>query len=351
MIVSSVLLMVMHLVIAYTPVYDFIAIRVIGAPGEIIEPARTGLMIAVPWTWAIANRRFNQGILIRFGASRAISVGTALRLIANAAVLAIGYTTAGVQGAVVGTAALIAGVLTEAVFIWVRTRRVLRERLIKEPPLEEQLSFSTFSRFYIPLALTSLLTLMIQPLGSAALSRMPQALESLATWPVVFGLLFMLRSFGIAYKEVVVAMLDRPDPLPALRRFTAILALLTAALTVLITATPLADLWFRRLLGLSPSLTELARTGLWFGVLLPIFGVLQNWYVGFLVHIRRTHSITESVVVFLATCTLTLWIGVRWGEVPGLYIGVTAFTIGSCTQLGWVWWRSRQAFRERLVPD
>ena len=57
--------------------------------------------------------------------------------------------------------------------------------------------------------MTSLLSLLVQPIGAAALSRMPQAIESLATWSVVGGLIFMLRSFGVAYNEVVVALLEQ----------------------------------------------------------------------------------------------------------------------------------------------
>jgi hypothetical protein len=56
----------LHLIIAFTPVYYFVAGSILGAPQEIIEPARIGLMIMTPWTWAIAYRRFNQGALIRY---------------------------------------------------------------------------------------------------------------------------------------------------------------------------------------------------------------------------------------------------------------------------------------------
>jgi len=64
-----------------------------------------------------------------------------------------------------------------------------------------RLTVGAFLRFYIPLAVTVLLTMLVQPLVSAALSRMPRPLESLAVWPVVWGLLIMWQSTGIAYHE------------------------------------------------------------------------------------------------------------------------------------------------------
>jgi hypothetical protein len=81
----------LHLLIVLTPLYSFFTRTLIGAPEEIIEPARLGLLIMLPWTWAIAYRRFNQGVLIRFGHSLSIGVGTIIRLLANGSILLAGY--------------------------------------------------------------------------------------------------------------------------------------------------------------------------------------------------------------------------------------------------------------------
>jgi O-antigen/teichoic acid export membrane protein len=147
-------------------------------------------MIMTPWTWSIAYRRFHQGVLIRFGHSNAVGVGTVVRLSANIAVLAIGYLTGTVPGIVVATAAVSTGVMSEASLLGCGCARSYRD--CNRSRLRGTRSrCRSFLRFYIPLALTSLLTLLVQPIGSAALSRMPGALESLAVWPVVSGLLFL----------------------------------------------------------------------------------------------------------------------------------------------------------------
>jgi len=46
-----------HLLLALSPLYYTVAEDLLGAPSEIIEPARIGLIIMVPWTWTIAYRR------------------------------------------------------------------------------------------------------------------------------------------------------------------------------------------------------------------------------------------------------------------------------------------------------
>jgi hypothetical protein len=94
-----------HILVTFTPLYYFIARSLIGAPEAIIEPSRVGLAIMLPWSAAIAYRRFNQGVMIRFGHSNAIAVGTTVRLLVNAAVLAAAYFSGAVPGVVAGAAA------------------------------------------------------------------------------------------------------------------------------------------------------------------------------------------------------------------------------------------------------
>jgi hypothetical protein len=247
----------------------------------------------------------------------------------------------------IGTAGVIAGVLAEVFFIHSRARPVVAAAFDPEQPPIDDLGLRRFLAFYVPLALTSLLSLVVQPIGSAALSRMPVPIQSLAGWPVVVGLIFVLRSGGTAYKEVVVAMLDRPDPLPALRRFTARLTGVTVALTILFVFTPVADLWLRVASGLPDDLAALARISLMIAALIPVGGVLQNWYVGILVHTRRTRAITESMIGFLVACTAVLVAGVYWQALPGLYVAFLAFAIGNLTQLAWVWKAARGWLREQ----
>jgi hypothetical protein len=333
-----------------TPLYELVVVRLIEAPPEIVGPARVGVMIALPWTWSIAYRRFNQGVLIRFARSRAVGVGTVVRLVSTCVVLAAGYAAdaalrarggPGLHGVAVGATAITAGVLLEAAFIGARVRPALGS-WYGSTHEGDPIDLRGFVSFYVPLAATSLLALAINPIGAAAISRMPRALESLAVWPVVFGLLFMLRSGGIAYKEVVVAILDRPEPGPALRRFTALLTFWVGAVSVLVAATPIGAIWFSRVSGLDDQLASLARTGLWFGVLFPMLGVLQNRYVGELVHRRRTRGVTESVVLFGIVCAVVLVAGVAWAGAPGLYVGLAAFSAGSIAQLAWVRHRCAQ---------
>lgn len=345
MMVAGAALTALHLLVALTPLYYVVVRGLIGAPAEIVEPARIGLIIMTPWTWAIAYRRFNQGVMIRFGHSRAVGTGTFVRLTAEVLVLAGAYLSGRVPGIVVATSGIIAGVLAEAVYAGFRVRVVIDAQVKTSEAIRPGLTFPVFVHFYIPLVMTSLLSLLAQPIGSSAISRMPDALSSLAVWPVVTGLIFLLRSFGVAYNEVVVALLDQPGAVASLRRFALWMAGLTTFTLLVITATPLSTFWFVRVSALPPALATLAQRGLWVGFLLPALSVLQSWFQGAILHSRRTAGLSEAVVVYLAVSVATLLAGVLWGRAGGLYIGLAALLASTLAQTAWLWLRSRPAIR------
>jgi hypothetical protein len=303
-------------------------------------------MIMLPWTWSIAYRRFNQGVLIRFGHSRTVGAGTMVRLGANLTVLALGYLSGALPGVAVAAGAVAVGVLSEAVYVGWVVRPVLRNEVQTADLVKPALTWAAFYAFYIPLVMTSLLTLLANPIGSAALSRMPLSLDSLAVWPVITGIVFMLRSMGIAYNEVVVALLDERGSYASLKRFAGLLSILTTSLLVMAVVTPLSWFWFTGVSGLSADLALMAQRGLWLALPLPALSVLQSWYQGAMLHGQRTRGITESVVIYLLTSALVLGFGVVWGGAAGLYVGLFALAASVATQTIWLWWRSWPVLRQ-----
>ena len=340
MLVAGALLSIIHMSVAFTPLYYLLVEKVIGVPHEIVEPARIGLMLMVPWSWSIAFRRFNQGIMIRYGYSQAVGAGTIVRLTAGGLVLVSGYLLKSVSGVAVGAAAQALGVLSEALYAGWRVRPVIKQHLPRTWG-GDPLTWRAFASFYLPLALNSLLFLFWQPIGSAALSRMPNALASLAVWPVLTGLIFILRSLGVAYNEVVVALLDRPGFGPSLRNFAWKMVAVVIVLHLLLALTPLSALYFAKIAALPPQLAELARVGFLIALPMPALSVLQSWYQGAILNSRRTRAIPESVAVFFVTVLVVLGIGVTWNGVTGLYIGMFGFVLANAAQAGWLWWRSR----------
>ena len=345
------ILTVLHIIIVSTPLYFLITRQIIGSPEEIIIPARYGLAIMLPWTWSIAYRRFNQGVLIRFGHSIIVSQGTFVRLAADIIVLVIGYVIGSIPGIVVATAAVAVGVVSEAIFIGIKVKPVINNQLRNEPEISPPLTKASFLRYYIPLALTSLITLISQPLISTALSRMPMALDSLAIWPVLSGLLFIFRAPGVAYNEVVVTLLNNPNSYRKLRKFAIILTSVTSILLFIITITPLSSIWYIKISALPATLIALGNTALWFSLLIPGANALQSWYQGILLQSGKTRGITEAVGIFLLVTIATYIIGILHGKYPGIYIAALGFSLGMVCQAAWLKYKCKAATLEFNSPS
>ena len=342
-------LTLLHAVVAFTPLFDVVAGTLLGVPPETREPARLGLRLLLPWTYAIASRRTHQGVLIRTGRAHAVTLGTLARLLTLVAVLALGAWHGGFPGIAVGAAAVACGVVAEALVAAWLVRPALRE--LPATPTGEALTLPAFLHFYLPLSATPLIFFFSMPLMAAGMSRMPRALESLAVWPVVSGITFTLRSLGFAYNEVVVSQLERFRPIPALRAFAWQVSLATTAVIVVVAFTPLGSAWFTGAAALPAPLAALAATTLLALVPLPALSVWQSLWMGTLVHSRRTHGVTESVIAQMAAILLVLALGIHAGGPPGVYFAAVALTLGNVVQTVWLAWRAAPETARVLARD
>lgn len=341
----------LHAIVAFTPVFDFVVAHLLGLPEEVREPARLGLRIMLPWTFSIAYRRTQQGVLIRFGRAQAVTQGTAVRLATLLLVLGVSLATRKVPGIVAGTLAVVGGVMAEAAFAGWAVREVRRGPLRHAPIVSPALDLAAFMRFYLPLMVTPTLNFLAMPLAAAAMSRMPRALESLASWPALGGIAFTLRSLGFAYNEVVVARLDAHRPVPALRRFAVLVSLGASGLLAVLAFSPLGHTWFTAVSGLEPPLAALAAAALPLLALTPALSVWQSYWQGALVHSRRTGGVTESMVALLAATALVLAIGIAWQGPAGLNFAAGALLAGNAAQAAWLWVRGRHEIHRVAARD
>ncbi|MEZ4664591.1 MAG: hypothetical protein R2911_44230 [Caldilineaceae bacterium] len=343
MYVIAAILTALHGLLAFTPLFDLVVVDFIAPPPEIVEPVRLGMRAMLPWSFSLGFRRFNYGILIRAGRTQVVTMGAVTRVCATLLMALLLFTLGRVPGALIAAGGIVFGVIAEAAYAGIQARPVLRDSLRQAPPLAEPLTLPIFRTFYLPLVMTSLLQIAVQPVVTAALSRMPHPLDSLATWPVLYGLIIMFMSVSMASIEAVVVLLEEPGAPVLLRRFMTRLALTVSGLLILLNATPLAELWFTRISALPEALIHPAHMALWLALPIPALAAFEALFQGALMHRRRTRGITEAVLVGLTLIGCVLVIGVLWGELPGIYVGMLALSLGYVGRASWLWRRSGDA--------
>jgi len=325
----NVLITVFMVVTLFTPFFPWLTQRVIGLDPTVTDLTHTALIILLPWPAAIGYRRFYQGILIRHGLTRLVAVGTVIRIATMASTAGLLFQFGHFPGAVVGAGALTAGVCAEAIASRLMARGTvtrLRSRAVADTssvddqavtaaatgdPDRTALTYLGITRFYLPLALTSTISLAAHPVVTFFMGKAPYSLESLAVLPVINSLVFIFRTAGLSYQEVAITLLadGRENFLPA-RRFAVGLALAASLGLAAIVLTPLADVWFRQISGLSAELAGFAIGPARILIVMPALSVLLAWQRVLLVNSRRTEPIIWAsgfeVVGLMATLLLTI---------------------------------------------
>jgi progressive ankylosis protein len=313
-------------VIAFTPLFDWIALHLMGQPASVVHASRAPLQIMLLWSAAIGVRRFFQGILVRQGRTNRMTYGTIIRLTALVGT-AVALTYGGhFSGAVVAAMALMVGVIVEAVasFFFVRP---LLSALPGEKTDDVPLTLATLHKFHWPLVLSTAVGLFAQPLTGSVLARLPAPTELLAAWPVAAMALLVLRGFGLATQEIAVARrrVEGASVEPLLIRFGWYIGLVTSGVTFLLAVTPLSTLYLSGL-SVPKSLWPLVRTALLGGSFFPLVTTYVSIHRGILVARGETVRVTQGILLGVSLFALLLLLGVIL-RAPGMWLAPLSFTI------------------------
>ena len=315
--------------VVLTPLYGWIFESLIGLDPRIAGITRGALMIMLPWPAAIGYRRFHQGLLIRSGSPRRVAYGTVIRLSAMLSVALGIYLTTELKGAWLAAVALASAVSVEAVAARWMARHEVRRLTAPDAELGTDIRYGEIWTFYLPLAWTSAVSLAAHPLVVFFMGHAARPLESLAVLPVINALTFFFRSFGLAYQEVAITMLNRqPAARRAIFRFAATLAILASVGLALIVATPLARFWFMSVSGLDAELYRFALLPSWILIPFPALSVLLSLQRGWLMHTRRTQPISRATIAEIVGIALLLSIQIFYFDWVGVIAAAIAFIGG-----------------------
>ena len=343
------------LIVLVPGVYRWLTETLLQLPTEVADLTYGALWFFLPWPSAIGYRRFLQGVLIRAGKTRLVAMGTLIRLFAMTVAALLGYLLLDIPGAWIGGLALGTGVTVEAIAARFMAAETVRELLAEETDsgyTGHTVTYRAIATFYLPLALTSMIGLTIQPLLTFFMGRSVAPVESLAVYPVVHSLSFFFRSMGFAYQDAAIALIgERFEHYRELRRFCFTLGAVATAGLALVAFTPLFQLWFVTLSGLTPELTSFALIPARIIVPLPFLSVLLSFQRAILVEGRRTQHITwASVIEVTAVAVLFLTLGVGF-EVVGATAAFTAFLGGRLLSTVYLAPGCASVLREYLKDD
>ncbi len=335
-------LTVVAILVAYTPLFDLIVSGLLDVPDEVAQWVRPGMQIMIFWTAAIGWRRFQQGIMIRYKETRKVAYGTVVRLLASGGSVILLATQSSLPGVVIGSLSLMAGVIAEAAYATLAVRSLVRAHLTPDSPVAEgtPLSYSSLFWFHLPLAATSVLILLMQPMVTSSLARLEQPTQSLAAWPVLFQILLMARAAAFALPEVIIALHRDGTTFAPLRRFSLLLTVASTIAMALFVFTPAAGWYIFRVQDMTAAVGELALSALALFLFFPALTVVTSWLRGLLIQSRHTRYVNAGMFFNLAITTVVLLVGVaaRW---PGLPTAALALNLAALGEVAFLLWRTQ----------
>ncbi len=327
----TIALTIISVVVYFTPIYDFLFMQLMGFPEAVTAAARPSLRVMVLWPAAIGWRRLWQGALILHGQSKMVSIGTLFRLAALAISVAVGVRLGLQPGALLGGLSMAISVIVEMLVIAWWSRPLIRDKILSiesDPEGSAPLDYRRLAWFYLPLAGTDAMRVLSRPLTAMGIARAANATLSLAAWPVGYGLSALLGSGVMALQEVVLARLGSETSESRLARFGMAIGVAFSCILGVMVATPLANGYFERLLGVPAEVRILALSCLLILVPMPVLFAARNYLRGVLIWRRQSTLVQLGMFINLLVLLVLLAAGLWRGSIQGILVAAWA-TLGA----------------------
>ena len=338
MMLVNVFVTIVAILFAFTPIFDLWVGDVLGIPNSVKEAARPGMVIMILWSGLIGYRRFYQGILIRSNKTRAVGIGTAIRVSVSASVAVALGAWSGWSGVAIGASAMMAAVTAEAVYAVWASRSSVETIIATESPVTSLLSYRAILGFHLPLAATSLLSLLVRPILESGLASTDEAKQALAAWAVIWEILLVLRAGGFAFQEVVIALSKNEEAKLTLRRFMWITGLTLSGSTLIFSVSPLIKLYLERILDAPENIHHFVAIGTQAAILIPLLATIQSFYRAMHIKNDNTAPIYQAMIIGMLSTSGILVLLLQTNLAGTVAVGIS-MSIGLLLETFLLWYR------------
>ena len=283
-------------------IFNFVGVSLLGIPSAMLTTVSQVLLLMGGWPFAIAWRRYFQGLLIYHGQSRAVAKASILRLFTLALVLTGGFFLP-ISGGVLAGFALISGVVVEAiaVTIFARLSGATLPPQIEQPNLPRNLA--QVWKFYLPLANSMMVVWGGRAILISILARAEDSTIAIAAWSAAWGLVLVIANSTRMVQQMVIKYRHQVSDRQLLT-FAISVGAACSSLLLLMSVTPIGDRIVQSFIGNDLTLANSIKPVLLICTIVPLFVALQNATQGFLVSENRTGHVNLST--WLGTGTLLI---------------------------------------------
>lgn len=196
------------------------------------------------------------------------------------------------------------------------------DRILKRFNLKQ---YGPMWAFFIPLALTSLLTTVTHTLFNAGLARLSRPDIYMSAFPVAKSVMHLFESPIAMLRQTYSALVVDQESMKKVRTFCTWLIGILAILFALFIYSPVSYLVFTRIMNLSGDTLTAAINILRVIFFFPIFSAIRNYHQGILIKFKATPMLTISTIGRLIyTSLFVMFIG-KITVIPGSYLAGLMF--------------------------
>lgn len=299
-------------------VFPVVADRFLGIPPALSPIAQQVLFLMGPWAFAIAWRRYFQGLLIYHGQSKAIARASLCRLGTIALIMGLGYVGRSPGGWLAGFA-MVSGAIVEAVVVTISAGRS-RVTDLPPPPTDPKLkalptNLSEVFKFYVPLANSMMVVWGGRVLLIGILARSQDSALALATWAATWGVVTVISNSTRMVQQIIIKYRHQVSD-RILLKFTLTVGLVCSLVLLIMGNSSTGDAMLTAFVGNDRPLVASIKPVLQICTIIPLLVAVQNATQGFLVSAGRTGTVNLSTWLGTGTLLLVAMIAVNSG-IPG----------------------------------
>lgn len=343
--IFSLLLSGLLLSLAVGPLSVWVIEDLHGVGASMASVVRQALLWLVPLTVLRGMSRFYSGMLMRCRRTEVVSAASMASIGASISTVFLLLPTGFVreQPILLPILAMYAGTVVElGTVLWGHRRYT--GRMIGDSG--GALTFADVFRFFWPLALIMAIQGGSRPLINLFIAREAGGTQALAVLTVVYALGHIPYSWLNEIRSLAPVFRDRENSLFHIRRFVAGCCLVSFAIAVTMSWTPLREYILQHLIGINAELAAHCKAPLIVFSFFPFAVVFRGYYHGIGLLERRTQAMAPSAPARIGAIWCALMV-LPVFDVSGATRGVAALLSGFALEATAVWWGVRG--RSRLT--
>jgi progressive ankylosis protein len=290
------------LLIALPIGFNLVGEKWLGIPLALSPTVQQVLILMGLWPFAIAWRRYFQGLLIHHGHAKAVAKASLFRLATVAGILGMGWQLK-MAGATIAGLSLVLGVIVEAIVVTIAANRrpdvMAVPTTIPAKPLPQNVP--QVLRFYWPLANSMMIAWGGRTLLVGVIARAVDAPLALAAWPAAWGLVLVIANSTRMVQQMIIKYRYRVTD-ARLLNFALTVGASCSLLLLLMSTTPIGTQMIQGFIGRDRDLVDRIRPVLLICTFNPLLVAVLNAVQGFMVSEGRTGGV--NLATWLGTAAL-----------------------------------------------